>query len=64
MQLGLGLGLILMLFLFTGCAGIGVGVSYSENGTEFSATYSDGKTAVSAIKDGQKISLKVKKPNG
>lgn len=64
MNSGLGLGLILIICLITGCAGIGVGVSYSENGTEYSATYSDGKTVVSAIKDGQKISIKVKKPNG
>jgi|694.fasta_scaffold01478_20 hypothetical protein len=50
--------------LLTGCAGLGVGVSYFENGTEYSATYSDGKTVVSAIKDGRKISVNVKKPNG
>lgn len=55
---------VVALCLLTGCAGLGVGVSYFENGTEYSATYSDGKTIVSAIKDGQKISIKVKKPNG
>lgn len=50
--------------LLTGCAGLGVGISYFENGTEYSATYSDGKTVVSATKDGRKISVNVKKPNG
>jgi cold shock CspA family protein len=54
----------LALCLLTGCAGVGFGFSYSENGTEFSAIHSDGKTTVSALKDGQKISIKVKKPNG
>lgn len=55
---------VVSLCLLTGCSGLGIGVSYSENGTEFSAIYSDGKTSVSAVKDGQKISFKVKQPNG
>jgi hypothetical protein len=56
MKLGI---VFLTSLLMTGC--LTVGVSYDQNGTQFSAGYSDGKTIVSAIKDGRKIMLKVDK---
>jgi hypothetical protein len=61
MNLGLGLGLLTIIStLLTGC--LTVGVSYDQDGTQFSAGYSDGKTVLSATQGSKTLNLKYKKP--
>lgn len=55
------LGIVFLIsVLMTGC--LTVGVSYDQNGTQFSAGYSDGKTVLSATQGSKTIDLKYKKP--
>jgi len=55
------LGIVFLIsMLITGC--LTVGVSYDQNGTQFSAGYSDGKTVLSATQGSKTIDLKYKKP--
>ena len=46
--------------ILTGC--LTVGVSYDQDGTQFSAGYSDGKTVLSATQGSKTLNLKYKKP--
>jgi len=50
----------LISILLTGC--LTVGVSYDQDGTQFSAGYSDGKTVLSATQGSKTLNLKYKKP--
>jgi hypothetical protein len=57
MKLGI---VFLTSLLMTGC--LTVGVSYDQNGTQFSAGYSDGKTVLSATQGSKTLNLNYKKP--